>query len=343
MDKPRCVDMGHTLFVDSCRQHMGMVMSTPGSSEITREHEEEGGYRCIWCGSNVNDWADQICIPRIGNKVIPEPDSSESGLDWAREKFNCPECGEGVVVDDKGWCTTCGNNRIRQRTSQAGGSAPRVDTKYDDGTHGGKYPYLDSMSTSPDESDQAVSGEPEAKPHWAEFITYASVEDPRPLGLEAARLLEALKEIREVEHCTDDTPATIYCDHCFDNMVRAFFNTLAPAEPVEPEAWQIDDIRVHLREHLKVLCRKVNNDTVTRGNIPWADAVFQEAISRTPDLLLSEPVEGEPQGAREALEKIKARIQLKTPVSMTPAELDILIIARTALASQAPAQDENSG
>ncbi|KKK97911.1 hypothetical protein LCGC14_2648020 [marine sediment metagenome] len=226
MDKPRCVDMGHTLFVDSCRQHMGMVMSAPGSSEITREHEEEGGYRCMWCGSNVNDWADQICIPRIGNKVIPEPDSSESGLDWTREKFNCPECGEGVVVDDKGWCTTCGNNRIRQRTSQAGGSAPRVDTKYDDGTHGGKYPYLDSMSTSPDESDQAVSGEPEAR------------ESKIVLG-------DLSKQLESIANCANGANGASAM-----SMLRAVARdlwslarqvaALAPTDPVESElvAWQ---------------------------------------------------------------------------------------------------------
>jgi hypothetical protein len=45
-----------------------------------------------------------------------------------------------------------------------------------------------------------------------------------------ARLREALEAMREVDSC-QDKPASIYCDHCFDNMTYAFFACLALAHP----------------------------------------------------------------------------------------------------------------
>lgn len=55
-----------------------------------------------------------------------------------------------------------------------------------------------------------------------------------------AKLQEALEAMREVDSC-QDKPATIYCDHCFDNMTYAFFARLALAHPedTKPVAWHL--------------------------------------------------------------------------------------------------------
>ena len=74
----------------------------------------------------------------------------------------------------------------------------------------------------------------EYTPHEIRPLIDAPPSDAAPVAgafmPSVARLKTALEAMREVDSC-QDKPATIYCDHCFDNMTYAFFARLALAHP----------------------------------------------------------------------------------------------------------------
>ena len=80
----------------------------------------------MWCGTNVNDCADQVCIPRVGNKVILEPDhvvKIHAITQWCgtcgmglHDNETCPECSDQAMSGEpKDMCQECWHPRSYHR------------------------------------------------------------------------------------------------------------------------------------------------------------------------------------------------------------------------------------
>ena len=127
----------------------------------------------------------------------------EGELDWVREKFNCPECGEGVVVDNKGWCTTCGNYRTRPAATEgrgedyeAVGDCPVCGTKLE---WRGRNP---SSLLCPNDCPPAVEQAPDDA-LTDEDMRLAYLQGKHDAHTERERLREALEKIMDAEDAID--------------------------------------------------------------------------------------------------------------------------------------------
>ena len=109
-----------------------------------------------------------------------------------------------------------------------------------------------------------------------------------------ARLQEALEAMREVDSC-QDKPATIYCDHCFDNMTYAFFARLALAHPEDAPEGPREELKKAATLYIGALKRLAGgyraqeawqridayNDSVNIQEERWHDALNRLMGDRT--------------------------------------------------------------